>query len=180
LLSSAGVTNLSFELAVAANQFTNWTFASSNSAIAGATMHAVGSSPPEFTLVTQAGQTLQSPSLLGTIGFTAQAGDSGFIRVTATNIIGLESGGGAVGNLVSLPGQVTVIGRHPLLAASLGGGSTRILTLFGNPGSNYQMAFSTNLGSTNWQPGANMLMTNLQQNLNVNQAAPQLFIRIQP
>jgi hypothetical protein len=42
------------------------------------------------------------------------------------------------------------------------------------------MAFSTNLGSTNWQPGANMLMTNLQQNLNVNQAAPQLFIRIQP
>jgi hypothetical protein len=173
------LTNLSFALAAPTNRFGNWTITPSNSTIASATVRTIGSEPPVFTLATKAGQTLQSPALLGTIGFTALAGDSAFIPVAAVNIAGRTAGGVEVGNVTSLPGQVTVIGLHPLLAASLGGGS-RVLTLFGNPGSNYHMAFSTNLGGTNWQPGASMLMTNLQQILNVNQAAPTIFFRIQP
>ena len=179
LLSSVGMTNMSFSLASPGNRFTNWTITTSNTSIASATVHTVGSSAPVFTLVTQPGQTLQSPSLLGTIGFTARPGDSAFVPLAASNIVGRVSGGGTVGNVTSLPGQVIVIGLHPLLAASRAGASTRILTLFGNPGSNYQMAFTTNLWTTNWQAGASMLMTNLQQNLNVNQSTPQIFFRIQ-
>ena len=146
-----GITNLSFSLKVPANRFTNYTITPSNSAIASATVQAVGSSPPLFTLVTQPGQTLPSPSLLGTIGFTALPGNSAFLPVAAANIIGTQTGGGEVGNVTSLPGQITVVGLHPLLASSLNGNATVWLTLFGNPGSNYHMAFTTNLASTNWQ-----------------------------
>jgi hypothetical protein len=179
LFTTVGITNLSFSLALPANRFSNWTINPSNSSILSATVKETGSLPPVFDLVTHPGQTLQSPSVLGTIGFTALPADSGFLPVVATNIIGLKAGGGSVGNATSLPGQVTVIGVHPLLGASLGSGSTRILTLFGNPGSNYDLAFSTNLESTNWQVIGSVQATNLQQNINLNQPGTQVYIRVQ-
>jgi hypothetical protein len=119
--------------------------------------------------------------LLGTIGFAALPGDSAFVPVAATNILGFKSDGTGVGNITSLPGQVVVIGLHPLLAGSLGSNSTIILTLYGNPGPNYQMAYTTNLASTNWLLGTNILMTNLQQNINVNvnSNTSQMYLRLQ-
>jgi hypothetical protein len=117
--------------------------------------------------------------LLGTIGFTALAGDSSFITVAATNILGLISDGSGVGNVTSLPGQITVIGLHPLLASSLGSNGTFVLTLYGNPGSNYQMAYTTNLASTNWQTGTSILLTNMQQNVNVPATNAHMYFRFQ-
>jgi hypothetical protein len=180
LVSTVGITNLSFALASPADRFTNWTITSSNASIATATVQAAGSAPPLFTLVTQPAQTLQSPSLLGTIGFTALPGESAFLPVSATNILGTKADGGGVGNVTSLAGQITVVGVHPLLSSVLASNSTVVLTLYGNPGSNYQMGYSTNLSSTNWQAGASILMTNVQQNIEINRSAPQLFLRIQP
>jgi hypothetical protein len=179
LFSTVGITNLSFELGVPANRFTNFTITPSNSAIASATVQTVGSSPPKFTLVTQPGQTLPSPSLLGTIGFTALPGVSAFVPVTATNIIGIQTGGGEVGNVTSLPGQITLLGLRPLLAPTLGGNGMVTLTLYGNQGSNYQLAFSTNLAQTNWQTGSNILMTNVQQNIIVDATNAHMYFRLQ-
>jgi NHL repeat-containing protein len=179
LLSSVGITNLSFTLASSGNRLTNWTITSTNPSVETTTVLTVGSSQPSFNLGIQAGQTFQSPTLLGTIGFTALPGDSAFVPVAATNIIGINSDFGQMTNITSLSGQVVAVGLHPLLAASLDTNSTRILNIYGNPGSNYQVAFSTNLASPNWQPAGSVLMTNLQQNFNVNQAVPQVYYHIQ-
>jgi len=179
LFSTTGLTNLSFTLVSPANRLSNWTFASSNSAIEAATVQGAGSSSPVFTLLTQTGQTLQNPALLGAIGFTAQAGDSAFLTVGVTNISGIQAGGGAVGSVGSLPGQVVVVGLHPLLAPTLNGNSTITLTIYGNPGSNYQMGFTTNLASTNWQIGQTILMTNLQQNITLPATNTHMYFRIQ-
>jgi hypothetical protein len=179
LFSTVGITNLNFSLAVPAGRFTNFSFASSNSAIASATVQAVGSSPPLFTLITEPGQTLPSPSLLGTIEFTALPGDSAFLTVAATNIIGFQSGGLGVGNVTSLPGQIAIIGLHPLLAPSLTGNSMVTLTLYGNPGSNFHLAYTTNLASTNWQLGESLLLTNVQQNITVPATNTHMYFRLQ-
>jgi len=179
LLSSVGITNLSFTLACSGNRLTNWTITSTNPCVETTTLQTVGSSQPSFTFGIQAGQTFQSPTLLGTIGFTALPGDSAFLPVAATNIIGINSDFGQMANITSLSGQVVAVGLHPLLAASLDTNSTRILNIYGNPGSNYQVAFSTNLASPNWQPAGSVLMTNLQQTFNVNQAVPQGYYHIQ-
>jgi hypothetical protein len=179
LFSTVGITNLSFDLSVPAGRFTNFTITPSNSTIASATVQATGSSPPLFTLITQPGQTLPSPSLLGTIGFTALAGDSGFIPVAATNILGFKSDGAGVGNVTSLPGQITVVGFHPLLGSSLGGNSMIRLTLYGTPGSNYQVAYSTNLALTNWQAGESILLTNVQQSVNLPATNAHMYFRLQ-
>ncbi len=179
LLSTVGITNLTFTLSSPTNRFANWTFTSSNASIASATVQAVGSSPPTFALGTLPSQTLQSPSLLGTIGFTALPGNSAFVPVSATNVIGIKSDGSGVGNIASLSGRITVIGSQPLLEALLNTGQPRALTIYGNPGANYQMVFSTDLTTANWQSAGSVLMTNLQQNFNVNQSAPQIYYRAQ-
>jgi uncharacterized repeat protein (TIGR03803 family) len=179
LFSTVGITNLSFVLGVPANRFTNFTITSSNASIATATVQTAGSSPPLFILAAQPGQTMQSSSVLGTIGFTALAGNSAFVPVLATNISGFKSDGSAAGNVTSLPGQITVLGLHPLLAPTLNGNSTVTLTLYGNPGSNYQLAYTTNLALTNWQAGSNILLTNVQQNINVPATNAQMYFRLQ-
>jgi hypothetical protein len=179
LFSTVGITNLSFSLAVPANRFTNYTITPSNSTIASATVQAVGSSPPVFTLVTQPGQTLPTSSLLGTIGFTALPGNSAFVAVAATNVLGFKSDGSGVGNVTSLAGQITVIGLHPLLGSTLGGNSMITLTLYGNPGSNYQMAYTTNLALTNWQIGETITLTNVQQNVNLPATNAHMYFRLQ-
>jgi hypothetical protein len=179
LLSTVGITNLSFSLASPSGCFSGWTVASNNPCIAAATVQCAGSAPPLFCMLTGPGQTLQSPSLLETVAFTALPGDSAFVPVVATNIVGFKSDGSGVGNVISLPGQVVVIGRQPLLTSSLGNNAARTLTVYGNPGTNYQMAFSTNLALPDWQPAGSILMTNLWQNFDVDQTAPQIYYRAQ-
>ena len=122
---------------------------------------------------------MQSPSTLGTIAFAALPGGSAFVPLTAANIIATKSDGSGVATIISLRGQVVLIGLEPLMEGAVSGDATRALTLYGNPGTNYQVFFSTNLDSTNWQPAGSVLMTNLQQNFNVNQSAPQIFYRAQ-
>jgi hypothetical protein len=41
------------------------------------------------------------------------------------------------------------------------------------------MAFTTNLASTNWQTGSNILLTNVQQNFNVPATNAHMFYRLQ-
>jgi hypothetical protein len=179
LYSTVGITNLTFTLdSSPSNCFTNWTFSTTNTSIATNSVQATGSGPPRFTLGTQTGQFLISPSVLGTIQFTALPAPSAFVPLVVSNVVGTKSDGSGVGNITGFPGQVILIGEQPLLAASLTN-STPLLTIYGNPGSNYQIAFSTNLASTNWQPATNVLMTNIQQNIEVDQPAPQIYYRTQ-
>jgi hypothetical protein len=53
------------------------------------------------------------------------------------------------------------------------------LTLYGNPGTNYTMAYTTNLASTNWPVGSSLLLTNLEQSVNVPATAPHMYYRLQ-
>src|SRR5206468_4278566 len=64
-----------------------------------------------------------------------------------------------------------------LLEAWLGTNSQRMLTLYGNPGSSYQIASSTNLAMTNWAPVWRVPMTNLLEYFGADQALPEIFYR---
>ena len=52
-----------------------------------------------------------------------------------------------------------------------------MLTLYGNPGSSYQIAYATNLLGTNWVPAWRVPMTNLFQTFVATQTFPQVFYR---
>ena len=175
LLSTVGLTNLTWYLSNPANRFTNWVFASSNYTIASAT-----SSQTFFTLSTTGGQTLPSPSLLGTIRFQALPGPSAFLSVVATNILGTEADGSLVGNIASGAGRVVLVApAQPLLEPLLGTNSTRTLILYDNPGTNYQLMMTTNLLAPTWQTAAGGMVTNLIEYFPVPSNAPYLFYRAQ-
>jgi hypothetical protein len=172
LLSTIGLTNLSWTLSNPDNRFTNWTFASSNAAIA-----SVNSTRTFFNLGTVPGQTLQSPSLLGTLSMGTLPGNSAYEYLAATNILGAKTDGSLAGNISSQPGRIVVVGAQPLLEAQLGSNSTRVLILYDRLGTNYHLTFSTNLTSAQWQNGASGTVTNLVQQFNVDPSQPALFFQ---
>jgi hypothetical protein len=174
LVSSLELTNLNWILSNPFGRFTNWVFASSNATIAN-----VSSSQTFFNLNAVPGQTLQTPSLLGTIYFEALPGPSAVLSLVASNILGTALGGSVEGNIASDPARVVIIGAQPLLKPVLGSNSTRLLILYDNPGTNYLLMVSTNLSSTNWLNSSSGTVTNLMQYIPVNPTAPVIFYRAQ-
>jgi hypothetical protein len=179
LVSSVALTNLSFSVVYPASRFTNWVEAVSNSAIGTTIVQTVAGPKTQFGFEAQPGQTFQAPALIGAIYFTALPGDSGFVPLGIANVAATEQGGALAGNTSGQGGQVVLIGPQPLLEAWIGSNSTRMITIYGNPGTNYQLAYATNLVVPDWQPVWTVPMTNLFESLPINQAAPQIFYRAQ-
>jgi hypothetical protein len=180
LISTLGLTNVTFVVACPTNYFTNWVMTSSNSAIGTTLVQCLDSSNTMFNLAASGGQTVSGvPTLLGSLSFTAFPGSSTFVPLIVTNVVGIKADGTPVSNTFGKPGRVVLIGLQPLLEGSLDTNSSRILTIYGNPGSNYHLAFSTNLPATSWEPVGSIQMTNLQQITNADPTAPQIYYRAQ-
>jgi hypothetical protein len=177
VISTLGLTNLSFAVAYPTNRFTNWVMNSSNNAIGATLVQSLDPSQTLFSLAASNGHTIAGPALLGSLSFEALPGASAFVPLTPVNVLGTKTDGSAVGNSGGQAGRVVVIGREPLLEAWLGTNSARMLTLFGNLGASYQIAFNTNVLSANWQNGWQTPMTNLYEYFGVDPTAPRLFYR---
>ena len=177
VISALGLTNLSFGVAYPTNRFTNWVLTSSNSAIGATLVQSADPSQTLFSLAASSDRTINGPALLGSLSFTALPGSSAFVPLVVTNVIGIKSDGTPVGNSSGQPGRAVVIGAQPLLEAWLGPNSSRMLTLYGNPGSAYAMGSRTNLLGTNWQYTWRTPMTNLYETFAADEAPPLLFYR---
>ena len=125
----------------------------------------------------QAGPDAAKPLRVGLDCVDGAAGALGFPAVGSCGHIGTKDDGTFVGNIVGQPGIAVVIGAEPLLTAWRDTNATRMLTIYGNPGTNYQLTYSTNLLVPNWQPAFTVPMTNLFESVPVDQAAPQIFYR---
>jgi hypothetical protein len=179
LLSTVALTNLSFTLASAPDRLTNWVFTSTNTAIGFSNVQTFDPSQIVFALATKSGEALQGPSLAGQICFTAASNSSAFVPLLITNITGTKSDGAPVGNVFGLSGRVAIIGREPLLEAWLETNRHRMLTLYGNPGSSYEIDNITNIAGTDWSLAWYVPLTNLFQTFGANERLQQVFYRAQ-
>jgi hypothetical protein len=161
LISSVGLTNLSFAVVYPANRFTNWVVAVSNSAIGTTIIQTVSG----------------AETLIGAIYFVALPGLSGFVPLGIANIAATEQDGTLAGNASGQGGRVAVIGAEPLVEAWLGTNSQRMLTLYGNPAATYALGYRTNVLATNWQFACRTPMTNLFETFSADAKAPLLFYR---
>jgi hypothetical protein len=162
LLSTVGLSNLSFTLAYPSGYLTNWMLALSNSFIGPRAILLLNPSQTGFNLPANRGQTLQGASQLGSIGFSALAGPSAFVPLAATGILATRSDGSIFTNGIGQPGRVVVIGPQPLLDAWLSNNVKPMLTLYGNPPDTYQISSSTNVtGTVVWTPFTNITLTNI-------------------
>jgi hypothetical protein len=98
-----------------------------------------------------------------------------------TNLQGTETSGALAGASTGMSGTVTVVAVEPLLlAAPASTNSTIMLTLYGNPGSNYVIQSSTTLNSNDWHPAMSTTPAGVAIQINVGTGgtnAPVRFFR---
>ena len=176
--SRIALTNLTFTVNFPPSRFTNWSFAVSNNAIQSPLMVTTNPTQNFFALGASSNSPLRGPTLMGSLSFGALAGHSAFVPLVITAVEGTKADGSLVGNAFGQNGRVVIIGVEPLLEAGTSSNSVRLLTLYGNPGTNYRTLYNTNLASTNWWYSRPPLsMTNLFQYVPVDQTSPQIHYR---
>jgi uncharacterized repeat protein (TIGR03803 family) len=185
LFSTGSITNLTFSILTLADRFTNWTINPANGAIGLATVQDPLASQPQFNLATQTGQALTGSSLLGYICVEAlDSGYSVFAPLVVTNIVALSPTATSPVPAYGREGELALIEGQPLLGARLEiklstNGTTPEITLYGNPGTNYFIQYTTNLlPPVVWNAYTNFTLTGLLTNFyQVSQADQMEFFR---
>jgi hypothetical protein len=178
LLSTTALTNMVFTVPLPPDRLTNFALVVNSPQVLTQQLQISGVSNLQVSFILPASSVLHGPTNVGLLSFVALTNQSSaFVPLPLTNVSGKKPDGGPVANAYGQPGRVVIIGNEPLLEAALGTNAQRLLTLYGKPGSSYQMAFSTNLLRTNWVPVWHFPMTNLSEVFQADQKSPLLFYR---
>jgi uncharacterized repeat protein (TIGR03803 family) len=151
LFATSPLTNLSFAIQTLTNRFTNWSINPVNGAIAQATVADPVTSQPQFNFTAKAGKSFSGSSLLGYVCVEVlDSGHSAFALLVVSNIVALAPSDPSPVPAFGVDGEAILIEGKPLLSGMLAisvlaDGTTPQLTLYGNPGTNYSIQYTTNL-----------------------------------
>jgi uncharacterized repeat protein (TIGR03803 family) len=166
-LTTVSLTNLSFSILTVPDRLTNWAVNPVDGAIVQAAVQAPTTFQPKFNFASQPGQVLQGLSLLAYICVDAlDAGPSAFAPLTIGNIVATEADGTTVAPVFANDGELVLIEGDPLLEAkpSTNGIAPQFI-LYGNPGTNYFIQYTTSLTPpVVWSPFTNFTLIGLQTN----------------
>lgn len=179
LLSTTSLTNMTFNVLFPMDRFTNFALMVNSSQVLTQQLQSTtGYLQVSFTL--PASQVLHGPTNVGQLSFSAvPSGHSAFVPLGITDVLGLKPDGSLAAKAYGVPGRIVLIGPEPLLQGMTSGPTNVVLEIYGNPGSNYVMTYSTNLPASAWLPGWSIPMTNLWETFEINASQPQMFYRAQ-
>jgi hypothetical protein len=176
--ASVPLSEIQFTLQFPANRLANWSISSTNIAVGAVNLLSASATQAQFDVIALSGHSLSGPANIAEVCFQALGVQSAFATLTLTNMQGTEPNGTLVGNPSGTPGLVTIVAVQPLLQALSVSNSTIVLTLFGNPGSNYVIQSASNLTTTNWHSLMSMTQSNVGMQINVNTSnAPMQYYR---
>jgi hypothetical protein len=165
--SSVPLGDLQFTLQFPTNRFTNWTISSTDIAVGAAILESSSASQAQFDVSALPGRSLQAPANIAQVCFQALGAHSGFVTLAMTNMQGTETNGALAGASTGAPGTVILVAAEPILLAAAGTNSMVMLTLYGNPGTNYVIQSSKSLSGNDWQTAMSATQTNLAWQFNV-------------
>jgi len=167
LYSTVSLTNVNFTLATLAGRFGNW--GATAAANLTATVQGADPSQPQFNFGVQSGPPLLRSNSLGTISVHAlPAGNSGFAPLTMNNLVATAPDGTLAGPVFGQSGRVVLIAAQPLLETTLTNHNIPVLTLYGNPGSNYTILAATNLlAPIHWTTNTSLTLSTPFQFINL-------------
>lgn len=179
LAASDEITNLQLTVAWPAGQLTTPTLTFAPPVVAGSVQ--VQDSTALLQLQITPGQSFTGGSTVAQLSFQAVPGQpSAFVDVQVIGASGIKSGASAYRNITTESGEVVVVGANPLLQSQASAVQSRALTLFGNPGANYQIQFTTNLmPPVVWTPLLNHQQSNLSDFVNLDDSQPTIYYRLQ-
>jgi len=159
--ASVPLSDIQFTLLFPPGRLTNWYISSTNIAVGAAILQSSSASQAQFDVRALSGRSLQGPASIAQICFQTLGEHSYFATMVMTNLQGTETDGTLAGASTGIPGMVTVVAAEPLLQAAASTNSTVMLTLYGNPGSNYVIQSSTTLNSNGWQAELSTAQSNI-------------------
>jgi uncharacterized repeat protein (TIGR03803 family) len=149
LFSTGGITNLTFSIQTLTNRFANWLFNSANGAVGLAAVLDPTPSQPQFNFAARAGVTLTGTSVLGYVCVSVlDSGASAFAPLEVADIVALSPTQSSPVPAYGQAGRLALIEGQPLLGGRLEINllqSVPQITLYGNPGTNYFIQYTTNL-----------------------------------
>ena len=131
-------------------------------------------------LWTANGDMIKGTNTIAQIHFQAAANQSSaFVPVPVSIASATKSDGSAFLNTAGEEGQVVVIGVNPLLQPQADPVQGRTLTLYSNPGNDYQLQCATSLSPpVQWQPMLDFQPTNVEQTINLDSDNPVIYYRL--
>ena len=169
LLTTTPLTNISFTISTLTNRFTNWSVIPANPGAITAMVQAAVLSQPQFTFGALPGQMLSGSNLLGYVCVSVfDSGHSAYAPLTVGNIVATTTADISAAPDFARNGELVLIQGHPLLdAIGSPSGIQPQLILYGNPGTNYFIQYTTSLNPPiNWLPLTNFILSGLLTNFN--------------
>lgn len=178
LASNDGFTNLVFAVQVPETRLTNWTLTPLAPELTSATL-VDQTTNLVIALQAAAAEPLQGPKLALRLDFLAASNQpSAFVALPIISITGLKPTGSAYSNYIAHAGWVAVVQDQPLLLGAVSNQLARTLTVYGKPGTNYQVQYKSTLTAPVWQPLFDYTQTNGAVNLELDAANPMIFYRL--
>jgi hypothetical protein len=178
LRASLPLTNLTWQLSVPATLLTNLSLAPLSSEITAATLIQSGTNTYALSLNLDPAQQTASVRPVVALDFLAVSNaHSAVVPLTATLLVGRQSGGVAITNGIITSGNVIVVALEPVLA--LAPSNTLQLTLYGQPGTTYSVLSNSSLVQGPWGTQATFVLSNRVSTLSLpSSAAPATFYRV--
>ena len=179
VISSVGMTNLVFTMDWPGNQLLNPTL-TFNAPVAGGTLLNQGTNLI-INVWTANGEMLTGTNQFAQINFQAAIGKtSAFYELPVSSLSANKFSGSTFATAEPGSGEVVAIGAYPLLRSQFNASQGRSLTLYANPGINYQLQYTTNglTTATQWQTLQGYQPNSIEGTVNLDSANPVVFYRL--
>jgi hypothetical protein len=179
-ISTAGLTNLAFELDLPAGTLTNLVLQDPASWVGSASVQALSGTRSRLTFGAAPGEFLQGTQQVATLAFsTLPDQHSAFIPLRPAQLVATRGDATLVTNWFAQAGRVAVVGPEPLVELADDTAGAPSLLLYGKVGSGYQVQTTASLQTpVPWQNGPRVPLTNIVQILaNGPAAGPGHFFR---
>jgi hypothetical protein len=181
LLYGSGITNLTLALQLPTGDFSSLSVELVSSQLNSASLRVVNSGLVSINFGAGYGQNLQGAQELAQLNFTVVTNHaSAFLPLKPLVQQAVNADGSLTTDFQPQAGQLVIIGRQPVLQAlPATPEGARSLALYGNPGTNYQLQASTDLGNPEaWHNILSIPMTNLTQIISgLDTNPPAIFYR---
>jgi hypothetical protein len=178
LQSSLPLTNITAVVQVPPSSLTNLTLLGASPEVLSTLLRPLGANLYSLNLVLNPALSPGNLRILAQLGFLAlPQTHSVIVPLGLSQLSGTQADGSAAAKPGTVNGRVFVIGKEPLLDAWLEPDFSRKLTLYGKPGSSYEIDFTTNLLGGHWQFGWHWPMTNTFAAFDAHDALRQVFYR---
>lgn len=181
LLSGSGITNLTLALQLPSGDFSSLSVQLVSSQLNSYSLRVVNSGLISINFGAGYGQNLQGAQELARLNFTVVTNQaSAFLPLTPLVQQAVNANRSLTTDFQPQAGQLVIIGRQPVLQSfPPTPEGVRSLALYGNPGTNYELQASTDLGNpAAWHNILSISMTNLTQIISgLDTNPPAIFYR---